>query len=281
MARTAPLNPRRRLTLQIIVGVIVVAVIAAIVLGFGLGSHPRPGGNTAKTSAAASVTGSIAAVPASAFDEIGVGTAKAAPRNVADAPALTSGGKPLVLYVGGEFCPYCAAERWPLAVALSRFGTLKGLGETTSASAPEVFPDTATLSFHGASLASDHIALTAKEVFDRDHNALDTLTGDEQKVLDTYDAPPYSPSAGTIPFLNVGGRWLVIGAQFDPAVLKGKTHAQIAAALSDPKSPIAQAVIGTANVLTVSICDQTGGEPANVCTSPGVKAAATAMGVQN
>jgi hypothetical protein len=281
VARTAPLNPRRRLTLQIVVGVIVVAVIAAIVLGFGLGSHPRPGGNAAKTPAAASVTGEIAAVPASAFDEIGAGTAKLAPRNVADAPALASGGKPLVLYVGGEFCPYCAAERWPLAVALSRFGTLKGLGETTSASAPEVYPDTATLSFHGASLTSDHIALTAKEVFDRDHNALDTLTGDEQKVLDTYDAPPYSQSAGTIPFLNVGGRWLVIGAQFDPAVLKGKTHAQIAAALSDPKSPIAQAVVGTANVLTVSICDQTGGQPASVCTSPGVKAAAAAMGVQN
>ncbi len=31
-------------------------------------------------------------------------------------------GKPEVLFVGAEFCPFCAAERWPLIVALSRFG---------------------------------------------------------------------------------------------------------------------------------------------------------------
>ena len=38
-------------------------------------------------------------------------------------PALTSGGKPEILYVGAEYCPYCAAERWAMVVALSRFGT--------------------------------------------------------------------------------------------------------------------------------------------------------------
>jgi len=278
VARTT-LNPRRRLTLQIIVGVVVLAVAAAIVLGWGLGSHPKPSGQAAKTPAEAGVPAQLAAVPASVFDAIGPGTAQAAPRHVATAPALTQGGKPLVTYVGGEFCPYCAAERWPLAVALSRFGTLEGLGQTTSASAPEVYPDTATLSFHGASLTSDHLALDAKEVYDRDHNALDKLTPDEQKVVDTYDAPPYSQSAGTIPFVDLGGQWLVVGAQYDPSVLAGKTHAQIAAALSDPSSPIAKAVIGTANVLTVALCVQTGGQPDSVCQSTGVKTTAAAMGV--
>src|SRR5690348_15801045 len=28
------------------------------------------------------------------------------------APALTADGKPRVLYVGAEYCPYCAAQRW-------------------------------------------------------------------------------------------------------------------------------------------------------------------------
>ena len=41
--------------------------------------------------------------------------------------ALTSNGKPEILYIGAEFCPYCAAERWAIAVALSRFGTLSPL----------------------------------------------------------------------------------------------------------------------------------------------------------
>src|SRR5215471_17073708 len=36
---------------------------------------------------------------------------------------LTSGGKPEMLYIGAEYCPYCAAMRWSMAVALSRFGT--------------------------------------------------------------------------------------------------------------------------------------------------------------
>ena len=40
---------------------------------------------------------------------------------------LSSGGKPEVLYVGTEFCPYCAAESWSLIVALSRFGQFSGL----------------------------------------------------------------------------------------------------------------------------------------------------------
>jgi hypothetical protein len=29
-------------------------------------------------------------------------------------------GKPEMLYIGAEFCLYCAELRWPLAVALSR-----------------------------------------------------------------------------------------------------------------------------------------------------------------
>jgi hypothetical protein len=28
-----------------------------------------------------------------------------------------------VVFVGAEYCPYCASERWPLVMALSKFGT--------------------------------------------------------------------------------------------------------------------------------------------------------------
>ena len=40
---------------------------------------------------------------------------------------LTADGKPLVLYVGAEYCPYCAAERCAMVQALSRFGTFSNL----------------------------------------------------------------------------------------------------------------------------------------------------------
>ncbi|HEY0249446.1 MAG TPA: DUF929 family protein [Gryllotalpicola sp.] len=279
MARSQRTVRSRRVLLQIVVAAVVLAVAAAVVLTVSLrpkpSSHPAPGSSPA----AVDVSAAIRSVPASVFDQIGAGTAQTAPTKV-DAPALTQGGTPLVLYAGGEFCPFCAAERWPLAVALSRFGTFSGLGQTSSADAPEVYPDTATLSFHGASYASEVLALSAKELSDREHKPLDELTAAEQKVVDGYDAPPYTQQSGTIPFVDIGGGWLIHGAEYDPAVLKGTTHAQIAQALTDPSSPIAQAVIGSANVITVALCDQTGGQPASVCTSSGVTTAAAAMAQQ-
>ena len=62
-------------------------------------------------------------------------------------------GKPIVLYVGGEFCPYCAAERWSPVVALSRFGTFSNLTLLRSSST-DMFPDTRTFSFAGSHYSS-------------------------------------------------------------------------------------------------------------------------------
>jgi hypothetical protein len=33
------------------------------------------------------------------------------------------GGHPLTVFVGAQYCPYCASMRWPLVEALNRFGT--------------------------------------------------------------------------------------------------------------------------------------------------------------
>jgi len=49
-------------------------------------------------------------------------------------------------------------------------------------------------------------------------------------------------------------------------VLQGKTWRQIAAALHDPSSPIAQGADGAANYLTAAICKLTGNQPASACT---------------
>ena len=54
---------------------------------------------------------------------------------------LTSGGKPEVLYMGGEYCPYCATERWSLILALDRFGSFSGL-EYMQSSSTDIYPNT-------------------------------------------------------------------------------------------------------------------------------------------
>ena len=46
---------------------------------------------------------------------------------VTGCPAALTGpsGSPELFYYGAEYCPYCAAERWSVVIALSRFGTLQ------------------------------------------------------------------------------------------------------------------------------------------------------------
>jgi hypothetical protein len=45
--------------------------------------------------------------------------------------------------------------------------------------------------------------------------------------------------------------------------------AQIATDLSEPTSPVAQAIVGAANELTAAICAATNETPATVCRSAG------------
>ena len=169
-------------------------------------------------------------------------------------------------------------------VALSRFGTFSGLGLSTS-SATDVFPSTPTFTFHGSTYTSDLISFAGVET---NTNQL-TASGDGYEPLDTLDRRAAAADAdvqrsavhvagrAVIPFLLIGNRFVVSGASYPPDVLQGKTWQQIADALSDPTSPIAKQVLAAANMLTASICELTGGQPTNVCTAPGVTAAAATL----
>ncbi|MBA8793378.1 thiol-disulfide isomerase/thioredoxin [Friedmanniella endophytica] len=261
---------RRRLTLVIVpLAVVLVAVATLIVVRL------TSNGSGDQSVGGADVIGKVTSVPASTLDQVGAGVVTAAPRSL-NAPALTADGKPKVLYVGAEYCPYCAAERWAMVVALSRFGTFSNLGQTRSSST-DIYPSTATLTFHGASYRSDVISFTGTEIEDGEGKPLDNLTAEDQKLFDTYDAPPYTSSAGGIPFVDIGGKYAVYSATYDPQILQGKTHQQIADALADPSSPIAKSVDGAANAITAAICATTGNKPTAVCTSSGVQAAAKTL----
>jgi hypothetical protein len=260
--------------------VLVVGLVVAKVAGVG-GDDASSAAPSQPRAAAHDVVRAVTSVPPATLDAVGTGGVKVAPSRI-EAPALTDGGKPKVLYVGAEYCPFCAAQRWPVVVALSRFGTWTGLGATSSAT-DDAFPGTQTLSFHGASYASDYLAFTGvetstNEVVDGRYAPLDELAAPDQRTFDTYDRPPYvEGSAGSIPFLDIGGRYVAAGASVDPGLLAGRSRAAIAAALADPDDTVAQAVDGSANVLTAALCDVTGQQPASVCTSAGVTTAAAVL----
>ncbi len=262
---------RRQLILVVVpLAVVLVAVAALVVVRLaGFGSKPAATSGTADSGVVAGVT----SVPAGVLDQVGVGTMKAPPRPMTS-PALTADGKPKVLYVGAEYCPYCAAERWPMVVALSRFGTFTGLGQTASSST-DVYPSTPTLTFHGSSYTSKTIAFTGVEAESNERSgngyaALDTLSTEDQQTFSAY-------SGGSYPFVDIGGRYMISGASYDPQVLAGKTHQEVATALADPSSDIAKAVDGTANAITAAICSTTGNQPSAVCSSAGVQAAAKTL----
>jgi hypothetical protein len=134
------------------------------------------------------------------------------------------------------------------------------------------------LSFHGARYTSRYLSFTGYETTTNKpegngYQPLDTVSPADQTIFDTYNRAPYTESSGGIPFLDIGGSYLLSGASFSPRILAGMTQEQVAAALSDPASPVAKAVNGTANALTAAICNVTKGSPAAVCDAAGVRAA--------
>ncbi|MEU4293613.1 DUF929 family protein [Kribbella sp. NPDC026596] len=272
---------RRRRLLLAVGAVVLVIVIVGGLITIRLVGGGKKDTTAASGSADAQIMTALTSIPDSTFAAVGSESVQAAPSAI-DAPALTADGKPKVLYIGAEFCPYCAAERWPVSVALSRFGTFSNLG-TTHSSANDVFPNTPTLSFHGATYTSQYLSFTGVETttnqqVNGQYEPLDTPTAEDQKTFDTYNQPPYVKTGGSIPFIALGGKFVSSGATYSPEVLAGKTQAEVADALKDPSSPIAKAVIASANVYTAAICKLTNNQPANVCSSAPVTAAAAKLG---
>ena len=279
-AQQARQERARRVRLALAGAVAVLLVIGVFVV-VKVVSGGSSGSGTPSTAADPAVVSAVTSVPSSTTDAVGAGSANQFPRAVS-APALTADGKPKILYIGAEYCPFCAAQRWSVVQALSRFGTWSGLGETQSATR-DVFPETKTFSFHGASFTSDVVAFTGVETETNQpsgngYTKLDTPTSDDRKTLHDWDQQKYTGGPdGAVPFIALGGKYVLVGSSYDPGILKDMTAAQISAALSDPNSAVAKGVLGGANVLTAAICRLTDQKPANVCTASGVTAAAAKL----
>jgi hypothetical protein len=184
-------------------------------------------------------------------------------------------GKVGVLYVGADFCPYCAALRWPLTLALMRFGSFQGL-EAMRSNARDVYPDTTTLSFADAGYTSPLVRFQSVETADRDGKQLQSLDGEAAALFKQYDAEPYTSNPGGIPFVDIGGHWLLLGSSVNPQEIGTADWGSIAHELATP-SKLAEDVLPQANLITAAICEATGQKPQAVCAAPGVVASAGAL----
>jgi thiol-disulfide isomerase/thioredoxin len=262
---------------MMIVGGSIVVVLAIVVafVAIKLSASPAKAGPTAGGKTAAAVQHDLATVPTATLDSVGKGaTYPDAVQTIKTASTpLASGGKPEIVYVGAEYCPFCAAERWAIVTALSRFGTFSGLGLIHS-SATDTDANTPTLTFLNAVYKSTYVVFSTTEAETVLEKPLQKMTPLDTQLMAKYDIPPYVQTTsedGSYPFVDFGNKYVIDGASYDPTVLAGKSWTQIATALRDPSSPIATGADGAANLITAAICKLTGNQPASACT-PTVKA---------
>jgi Domain of unknown function (DUF929) len=249
---------------------VLIIVLAFVLVKLSQNNTPAAtNSSTRGTLLPASVAADVTNVPAATLDTVGKGAVPSftsQPLSAGSGATLTSGGKPEMLYIGAEFCPYCAAMRWSMAIALSRFGTLTALHGIHSSST-DTDPNTATLTFYKSGYTSNYLTFTPVENETVDHALLQNPTKAQNDIWAKYEP---DPSTRGYPFIDFGNKVVLKGPIYNPAVLAGKSWSQIAAALKDPSSPIAQSTDGAANYITAAICRMTNNQPASVCTSKAV-----------
>jgi hypothetical protein len=182
---------------------------------------------------------------------------------------FTSGGKPILLYIGGEFCPLCGFQRWPMVIALMRFGNFSNLEYMQSASddSPANVP---TFTFLHATYSSQYVVFESYEQEDRARAQLQTVPNNYTGVFSTYGSD--------YPFLDFANKYVVVGALYAPDNLVGLNWTQIVRLLgSNSNSQLSVQVMSAANAITALICKVTGGVPSSVCGNSAITSLTTTL----
>jgi Domain of unknown function (DUF929) len=292
-ARPAPAAPSRRFSGTMIAWLsvgLVVLIIAVVVIVSQLGGTSNTS-YTPVTAAPASVVNAVTNIPASVYNSVGINSQVRVvpPTILKNQPPMTLSGKsPAMLYYGAEYCPFCAAERWPMTAALSRFGSWSGL-KVTASSHTDTDAQTHTFSYRGATLTSPYITFQSVEQYSttpltgtQGYQVLENPTSEQKANLTKYSSSQFNPNATTqggisFPFVNINNLALISGASYDPGVLAGLSWSDIAGGLTDPSNPATQAIVATANYISAAICASSSNAPSSVCKSSGVMAASKAL----
>ena len=261
---------RRNRTYGILAISLVVVIVAVLVV------VKVAGGGSGTTSASADVPSPPAgtAIPAATLSKLSsvpISTLTAAPTNgILASPqstggsALTANGKSELLFIGAEFCPHCAAERWPLFIALSKFGTFNPQpGRIHSAN---LDGDVPTLTFYGTTYSSPYLTFTPVEVY------TNKPSGNGYTVLQTPTQAQYTlwqnTGGGTFPFLDFGGKQAQVGAQYSYAPLQNLPFDAVAAQVGNNSTTIGADIDASASQLIKTICGSLShGQPAQVCSA--------------
>lgn len=207
--------------------------------------------------------------------QVGTGAVADTPVRTNSTNLITLNGTPYVVYVGADYCPYCAITRWGLVLALMRFGNFTSLHYMTS-SASDVFPNTATFTFYNSSYDSRYIGFMEAETLGNvaPYAKLQQLNSLETSTFDKYDLYNNAlPAAlrGGIPFIDFGNYSTQSGAPLLPTAIQYQDWNKVISQISSANTTQSQDIIGMANVFTAQICAINGNIPASVCNQPAIK----------
>ena len=245
------------------------SVVVALAVLSGLAVARLSGGHSERGAQAhlASYFEAAVAVPNTTLSVVGLPASVSVPTKVSPVPA-TASSEGTVSYVGAEYCPFCAFQRWALVVALSKFGTFNHLSDAVFSSSTDVYPHLASWSFAGARYSSPYFSFEAAELDSSapkgkgGYKPLQVMTPPERAAFGRYDPQ------GSLPFVDIGDRYVTVGSSSSPSVLEGLGLAQIGQALANPSSPVAKAVDGSANYLIAAMCQVVQGTKPAICSSP-------------
>jgi len=172
----------------------------------------------------------------------------------------TIDGKPVIVYIGGEYCPYCAATRWPLTIALLRFGNFSGL-EYMLSSPSDYFPNTPTFTYLKAKYYSPYVVFQPYEAWNREGKVIVTPPSNYTSVLISL--------GGGIPFVDFGGLYVIDNSPFVPQGWAQYNWSQIAK-FAMTNSSFGREIDAYADAFTAVICKIDGNKPSSVCSNPGI-----------
>ncbi|GAC1468817.1 MAG: hypothetical protein PVSMB7_17250 [Chloroflexota bacterium] len=237
---------RKRIVTRTAIGILVIGALAGAVF-FALRGNAASVSQSAVAAGLGAPTSDVASPPMGSFTHVG--------------SSLYSGSKPELLFIGAQYCPHCAGQRWAIVKALDQFGTFSNV--TSSSNDDGTIP---TFDLHNATFSSRYVSFVHRDVQDRSHNQLDSLSPDEQSLFSRYD------TSGGIPLVLVGGYGLV-GDGYDLSLIQGKSFGTVQNALQRGASsnPLVPAINAEANSLTAFICHADGMRPHSVCDRPAIR----------
>jgi thiol-disulfide isomerase/thioredoxin len=205
----------------------------------------------------------LQSVPVSTLTAAPTGGIISTPQSVNN-PALTADGKPELLYIGAEFCPHCAAERWPMYIALSKFGTFSPQpGQIHSANEDGDVP---TLTFYGTKYTSPYFTFTPVEAYTNKPagNGYAPLQSPTQAQLTLWQ----NTNGGSFPFVDIGGKEVLPGAQYSFEPLQSEPFGAVADQVGNNSTEIGANIDASAAQLISTICGSlTHGQPSDVCSA--------------